>query len=161
NAMMFGIVDRLLLRGPAHIVDAKSVQRVYVTVPEETVGRTTDSAVGYVLYATLRDNAKSLDGVAAYAYREITLGRGARARRIPAGAATWDLFSVLGVHAELGRFFTADEDRPPTGQRVTVISHEFWQRELGARRDAIGSTVIYDNVPYTIVGIAPPGFTGP
>src|SRR5262245_14128394 len=74
NALMFGIVDRLLVRGPAHIVDAKNVKRVYMTVPEEAIGRTTDSGVGYVLYATLRDNAKSLTGVAAYAYRDLTLG---------------------------------------------------------------------------------------
>ena len=160
NAMMFGIVDRLLVRGAPYVADARQVRRVYMT-QSEAGGPRTDATVGYVLYTTLRDGARSLQGVAAYRYEQRTLGRGAQGRRIPIGAATSDMFRLLGVRAAMGRFFTADEDRPPTGDHVTLLSHEFWQRELGGRADVIGTTVLFNDERFTVVGVAPAGFTGP
>lgn len=70
-----------------------------------------------------------------------------------------NFFSLLGVVPQLGRFFTADECRLNANQRVVVLSHACWQR-LGGHPDLLGRTLRVNRQPYTVVGIAPPGFNG-
>jgi predicted permease len=159
NAAMFGIIDRLLLRGPEYVVSPERVRRLYRT-SDQGRGQETDQALGYVTYAILRDQSRLLAGVAAYAPIELTFRTGTQAERLRASYATWDLFPLLGVHPLLGRFFSVDEDRPPTGQRVVVLSHDFWQRGFGGDIAILGTSVRFDGESYTVVGIAPRGFTG-
>ena len=160
NATMFGIIDRLMLRGPEHVVDARSLDRLYITANTPTNGTRTDSFLGYIWYTTLRDQAKSFAGVAAYASGQVLYGTGSNARLIADGRATWDFFPVLGVRAELGRFFDANEDHPPRGEEVAVLSHEFWQSEFGGDRGVIGRSIQLGSAKYTVIGVAPPGFVG-
>jgi len=160
NATMFGIIDRLMLRGPEHVVDARSLERLYITANTPTNGARTISFLGYIWYTTLRDKAKSFAGVAAYASGQVLYGTGSNARLIADGRATWDFFPVLGVRAELGRFFDANEDHPPRGEEVVVLSHEFWQAEFGGDRGVIGRTIPLGSAKYTVIGVAPPGFVG-
>ena len=68
-----------------------------------------------------------------------------------------NLFSLLGVPLFRGRSFLAEEDRPG-GARVVVISHELWQRRFGGRESAIGSSIVFEGEPHTIVGITSPDF---
>src|SRR5688572_25648966 len=118
NATMFGIIDRLLLRGPAHVVDADAVRRAYVT-SKGFEGRLESSAhTGYVTYTLLRERRDLFAGVAAYWTSPGRVGRGESAQQLPLGYATADMFSLLGVRPVLGRFFTAEEDRPMQAQRV-------------------------------------------
>jgi predicted permease len=160
NATMFGIVDRLLLRGPDHVIDATSVNRLYVSVNTPTNGARTTSVVGYVWYTTLRDRAKSFTGVAAYASSQILYGTGADSRLIAEARATWDFFPLLGVRAEIGRFFDSTQDHLPRGEQVAVLSHEFWQSEFGGDKSIIGRTIPLGAAKYTVIGVAPEGFTG-
>jgi len=55
------------------------------------------------------------------------------------------------------------DDRRGGGQdgAVTVISHEFWQRQFGGAADAIGRTLNIERVPFTIIGVTPSDFFGP
>lgn len=163
NAAMYGVIDRLLLRGPAHIVDAGRVLRVYWTANIPPRGDVTTRTFGWVTYDLLRRQGRSFDGVAAYAVRPggIQYGEGASAALIPYGAATWDLFPTLRVQPAAGRFFTAQEDSPDAPQHVVVLSYGFWRRAFGGDTGAVGRTVTLGNAVYTIVGVAPRGFTGP
>ena len=160
NAAMFGIIDRLLLRGPEYVVAPERVRRLYVTTIDDAQRQETNAGFGYVSYAILRDQSRTLERVAAYAPIELTFGTGAQAERLRASYATWDFFPLLGVHPLLGRFFSADEDRPPTGQRVVVLGRDFWQRGFGGDVTVLGTSVRLDGESYTVVGIAPHGFTG-
>jgi putative ABC transport system permease protein len=77
--------------------------------------------------------------------------------------ASGGLFDVLGVHAVLGRTFTAaDDDRTggPNGP-VAVITDGFWQRRFGGARDVIGRRLEVNGLVYTIIGVTPKGFFGP
>ena len=69
---------------------------------------------------------------------------------------------MLGVPAILGRTWTADDDRRGGGPdgAVAVISYAFWQRRFGGAADVIGRSLIVERVPFTIVGVTPPGFFG-
>ncbi len=68
-------------------------------------------------------------------------------------------FDLLGVKPALGRPLAPSDDRegaPP----VVVVSHEFWQTRLGATPAALGRTLLFNQVPFTVVGVAPAGFRG-
>ncbi len=161
NATMFGVVDRLLVRGPEHVRDPGRVMRAYRTEVNAAQGPQTYASLGYISYTLLRDQARAFDGVAAYATPgERTVGQGGDAEPAFIGYATWDLFPLLGVRPALGRFFGADEDRPPEGQHVVVLGHAFWTRHFASDTAVIGASIIIGNEPYTIVGVAPRGFTG-
>lgn len=72
---------------------------------------------------------------------------------------TGNYFRTLGVGAFGGRVFTDDDDKP-SATPVAVLSHHVWQRLYGSDTSVVGSTFIVEGHPFTIVGIAPPGFFG-
>jgi len=63
-------------------------------------------------------------------------------------------FSLLGIRPELGRTFTAEEEKPG-GPPVVLLSHGFWRSHFGGQRDAVGKSLTLDGRPYTIVGVLP------
>jgi predicted permease len=160
NAAMFGVVDRLLLRGPEHVRDADRVVRVYLTWKWSGGEERTSSTTAYATYANLKESSRSFEQLAAYAIGDARLGSGVDAEKIRAGTVTWDFFPLLGARPLLGRFFGADEDRPPRGERVVVLGYGLWQRHFGGDRNVIGQTITLYDEPYTVIGVAPKGFTG-
>jgi len=68
-------------------------------------------------------------------------------------------FSTLGVGAFGGRVFTPDDDKP-SAPPVAVLSHHVWQTTYGSDPSLVGSTFMVDGHPFTVIGIAPPGFFG-
>ena len=86
-------------------------------------------------------------------------GRG-EPERITGGFATAGFFPLLGVQPALGRFFTADEDRPGA-PGVALVSYAAWQRRFNGRADIIGHTMTLDGKPYTIIGVMPGRFVFP
>lgn len=163
NAAMFGVVDRLMLSGPAHVVDADRVQQIHLTIQLPGRGDFATGTFGWVTYDVLRRSTRSFSDVAAFhvSPEGYTLGHGAEARTLATGAASADLFPLLGTRPFLGRFFQPDEDRPPAGSHVVVLSHALWQSQFGSDRNVIGRTITLNEELYTIVGVAPVGFTGP
>ena len=73
--------------------------------------------------------------------------------------ATGNYFTTLGVNAFTGRVFTASDDRasePP----VVVMAYHAWQGLYGGDASVVGSTLVIEGHPFTVAGIAPPGFFG-
>jgi predicted permease len=66
------------------------------------------------------------------------------------------MLDVLGLRPELGRFFLPGEDAVG-GAPVAVLSHEVWVARYHRDPGALGASVLLDGVPYTIVGVLPPG----
>ena len=69
-----------------------------------------------------------------------------------------DYYRTLRLAPALGRLLDAADDR--RGQTVAVLAHAYWQRRFGGRTDVIGTTIALNQVPFTIVGIEPSGFSG-
>ena len=126
NATMFGIADRLLLRGPTHVRDADRVVRVYFTEQPPGMNVFTTSGFGHVTYDILRRGATTFEQVATYAINDVVLGQGAEARQVRAGYTSAGFFDLLGVRPALGRFFTEQENAPNAAARVAVLSHGAW-----------------------------------
>jgi predicted permease len=72
---------------------------------------------------------------------------------------TGNYFSTLGVRAFGGRAFTGDDDHPGAPP-VAVISHRAWQAVYGGDPSVVGGTFVVEGHPFTVIGIAPPGFFG-
>jgi predicted permease len=162
NATMFGVVDRLMLRGPAGVGDPGQVRRLYTASVGPEHETETTSWVGYVTYASMRDHARGFASVAAYnAPYPRRLGSDENARLVPTASATWDLFPTLRVRPQIGRFFSQAEDTPAQSAHVAVISDALWQDEFARDPGVLGSAIRLDDASYTIVGVAPPGFNGP
>jgi len=160
TAAMFGVVDRLLLRPPAHLTDARALRRVYSTMTIPGWREVTSSRFAYAMYALTRERSRSFDGVAASGRANAILGSGVDAREVDGASATANFFAVVGVKPRIGRLFTAAEDDPRAPVDVVVLSYEFWQREFGGSPSALKRHLTIDNRPFTIVGVLPPGFTG-
>jgi predicted permease len=160
NAAMFGIIDRLLLRGPEHVVAPDQLVRVYVTRVTPSSEVSTSGWQPYVLYQNARDNTSAFSSVAIYASDRLRVGSGTEARFVPVEYATSDLFRLTGARAALGRFYSAYEDHPPVGERVVVLGYGFWQRELAGDSAIVGKFVTLGDARFRVVGVAPRGFTG-
>jgi putative ABC transport system permease protein len=68
-------------------------------------------------------------------------------------------FPVLGIAPFRGRLLTPADDRAGAAP-VVVLSHAFWRDRFGASPDVIGRTIALNDQLFTVVGVAPPGFTG-
>lgn len=160
NGAMFGIIDRLLLHGPDGVARPDELRRVYLTERNPAGGEQTSSIQPYPLYTLLRDDSAAFAAVGAYSTAQLRIGSGVDAHTVPAVFATADLFSTLGARPYLGRFFDAAEDRPPAGRPVVVLGYGFWQQQFGADSAVVGRTIPLGSRRVTVIGVAPPHFTG-
>src|ERR1700726_1784255 len=81
------------------------------------------------------------------------------ARPLRSEYVTGNYFSILGVGAFGGRVFTANDDRP-AAPPVAVLSHRAWQGVYGGDTKVVGATFVVEGHPFTVIGVAPPGFFG-
>jgi predicted permease len=77
---------------------------------------------------------------------------------VPASWVSGGYFSVLGVGMAAGRSFTPDEDRLESPAAVAVLSYGYWRRQFGGDPGVVGRTIPLEDVPFTVVGIAPAQF---
>src|SRR5581483_12008122 len=113
----------------------------------------------YLQYERFRDQSRLVGGVAAAAGAgRVNLGWHGTALLAAGDAVTDNFFALLGVSPQAGRFFAPGDDRP--GAAVAVVSDRYWRNRLGADPAVVGAPVTVNRLSFTIVGIAPPGFTG-
>ncbi|HEX9562445.1 MAG TPA: ABC transporter permease [Gemmatimonadaceae bacterium] len=158
NVAMFDVVDRLMYRPLAYLRDPASTHRIYWQWRDRGVMGTRLSAP-YTRYLDLRRWTTSFAELAAFSERQVAVGEGesTRERRVGTVSASW--FTLFDARPALGRFFAADEDVTPRGADVAVLSHAFWRSAFGGR-DVRGERLQVGNVRATIIGVAPPGFSG-
>lgn len=168
NAIMFGVVDQLLLRPPAHVVAPDAVKRIYYRDVEKAGGQgdpagrvNVNPVTTYPVVTALRARAPAFSDIAAWSFKEnYSLGRGPDARNVSVQLVSGNYFRLLGVQPAVGRHFTDDDDRIPQGELVAVVSHGFWQQELGGDASAIGRSLPLQGKTFTVVGVTPRGFSG-
>ena len=159
NATMVGLVDRLLFRPPAHVNDAGQVRQLSLTQVHPTFGQFTNTGVAWPDFL-LTSRASGFASTAAFYTARLTLGRGVEAEPVRVTMATAGFFPLLGVQPVAGRFYTAEDDRVGTGSPVVVISEQFWQRRFGSDPAVLGTSIRLGSTLFTVIGIAPRGFSG-
>ena len=159
NSAIFTVINTVLLRS-LPVKNPEQLVQVVVT----SASRQPDYAFSYPFYERLRNNGRSLSGLFAaggVGLRDrLIVPNGGNIEFVRAQAVSGNFFSVLGVSAMLGRTLTDADDRPGNPQAAVVISHSFWQQRFGGDDSVVGKAVTFDEVPFTIVGVTPPGFFG-
>ncbi len=154
NTAIFSLVDKVLIRK----LPVEEPDRLVVVSATRGQGiSTTSSFADFVDY---RDRNEVFEGLVATFQRALTLSDGGQAERIQGLIVSGNYFSVLGVRPAHGRGFLPEEDETASTHPVVVIGYGLWQRRFGADPGLVGRTVSLNAYPYTVVGIAPPGFNG-
>ena len=81
------------------------------------------------------------------------------ARSLRTEYVTGNYFTTFGIGAFGGRVFTQDDDTPASPP-VVVISHHSWESTYGGDKGLVGGTLVIEGHPFSVVGVAPPGFFG-
>src|ERR1044072_5947714 len=149
NTAIFSVVDATLLRQLPY-PDPERLVMLWSTGKGQMSRCVPD-------YREWRAQNHVFEGLGAYWFGDFNLtGDNQNAERVQGAFVSANFFSVLGVTPVLGRGFqTADEQ---FGQhRVVLLSHELWQQRYGGDPQLIGRKMLLGGVPYTVVGVMPPG----
>ena len=160
NVMMFGVIDRLLLRPPPHVRAPGELLEIGRVDTQPGVAQML-SGMQYPLYTRLRADTAAFGEVAASSFiAGLTLGAGAGAEQVFGVFVNSDYFRVLGSRPALGRFFGPQEDGDVPSSDVVVLSHGFWQRRFAGDPSILGKTLLVGPRSLTVVGVAQESFSG-
>jgi putative ABC transport system permease protein len=152
NATVFSIVSRFVLR-PAPVGDPSTLMALHTTHD----GEQCCNNFSWPTYTDVRDQAKSFSGVAAYdELVPASIGGKGEPERAWGQAATANYFDVARLGMTLGRGFLPSEEHQP----VIVLGHRLWQRRFASDPNVLGKPITLSGHPYTVIGVAPPGFRG-
>src|SRR5215468_7212419 len=101
-------------------------------------------------YLAISARNDTLAGLAISSLTELSFGHGKQSQMIAGELVSGNYFDVLGVRPALGRAFLPEEDRTPGTHPVVVVSHDFWQNQLGADPQLVGKTIRLNNQQYTV-----------
>jgi predicted permease len=151
NAVVFGIFNGMILRP----LDVPQAESLYGTEYGNNPGWQS-----YPNYLDLRDRNRSFDGLAAFSF----VFPGFDTGKDPSGSSGYttsgNYFDVLRIQPYLGRFYHAADEHGPNSAPFVVLTHAFWHSRFQDDRGVVGRTVFLNKHPFTILGVAPPGFHG-
>jgi predicted permease len=117
-------------------------------------------AFSYPNYADIREESREVfDGLMAHMFAMVGESVGDATRRTFVSVVSRNYFDTLAVPLAAGRSFTAEEEDPDAHIPVVVVGYDRW-RNAGFSPSFLGSRVRVNAIDFTIVGVAPPGFTG-
>jgi putative ABC transport system permease protein len=154
NTAVFSVIDAVMLRPlpydkPEGLVSAQSAG----------TNNPAASSLSYPDFFDWRGQNRTLDHLVSYHDNPFTLTGLARPAHVEGEIVSWDLLPALGEAPELGRGFTADEEKP--GTKVVLISHALWVEQFAADKSIVGRTIKLSGALYTVIGVMPPSFRFP
>lgn len=154
------------------LLDQALIRRLPVSHPERLVRlRFTGESPGHVnnyggddqdffsypMYRDLRDKNSVFSGLIANDEKYVGVQWNDRSELAEAELVSGNYFEVLGLRSALGRLLLSSDD-VPNGNPVVVLSYDYWKTKFGANPDVIGKALLLNARPFTIVGVAQPGF---
>ena len=155
NTAIFSLVDTVAFR-PLPVRNASELQELY-GVLHNGADYTLQS---YLNYKDYRDRNQVFSGLIAYRISVASLSHNGNNERVWGTMASGNYFDVLGVPPFLGRGFLPEEDQTPKSHPVVVLSYGCWQKRFGSDPSIVGRSVLLNNVPFTVIGVARKGFIG-
>ncbi len=161
NTTIFTFIDALLLKPPA-VSDPATLREVWQHNSTRGSGIGSHMQLSYPDYAFYRDHNHVFTEMAAFAGEtaDVIWNRGGEGETVHGALVSANFFSLLGVRPALGRGFLASEDQPGSAAAVVVLSHAMWEQRLGADPGIVGQTLTLNGRVFTVVGVAPAGFSG-
>lgn len=156
NAAIFSMVNAVMLR-PLPYRQPDRLVELWGNVRRARVER---RGTSFPDYRDWKQQSQSFDGMALYSGGNLTLMAAEDPERIQGEFVDHDYFAVLGVEAQLGRTFRAEEDAVPQRDAVVVLSDGLWKRRFGGDPGIVGRKLPLNGRAYEIVGVMPPRFRG-
>jgi predicted permease len=160
NTAMFTLVDQVLLR----LLPVREPRElVQLRIEGGRFGNNNGDGVGtfsHPLYLALRDRNTVFSGLTGQQITQVGLQGADRSDAVSVGLVAGNFFDVFGLRPHLGRLLTTEDDRVKGGGPVAVLQYDFWQQRFGGDHKVVGSTIRLNGSPFTVVGVAAPGFVG-
>ena len=154
NSAVFSLINAFLLK-PLHVSKPEELAGLY---SRDTKHPDAYRAFSYPNYVDIRDSNQAFSSVAALNMALVGVQEGDATRRTFATVVSSNYFSTLGVTMLKGRSFLAADEKPG-GELSAVVNYPFWEKQ-GADPQLVGKPVRINGHLFTIVGIAPKGFSG-
>ncbi|HZT32094.1 MAG TPA: ABC transporter permease [Bryobacteraceae bacterium] len=152
---VFGWIDGMVLH-PLH--GARDDGRLAVLESVNASGM--EHQVSYADFRDFQDSLRSVSGLLLNQKGPASIGEGENAYFAWYESVSGNYFDVLGVKPILGRAFVRDEYGDQAKAFTAVISYRLWKNYFHADKSILGRTVRINRYPVTIVGVAPPEFSG-
>jgi putative ABC transport system permease protein len=153
---IFSTVYGVLLR-PLPFEAPERLMMLHTVITGET---TRDRTLSPPNFASLREETRSLESVAAFVSGQETLTGAGDPQQLEGARVTAGFFELLRVRAAIGRTFDRREHEPGQDQ-VAVLGYGVWQRAFGGASSIIGRTIVLDGSPRVVIGVMPAGFDFP
>jgi predicted permease len=152
TAVVFSVLNAFVIR-PLDVPDAASLYSI-------ERGRDKEGTQSYPDYVDLRDRNRSFDDLATFSFAAVGLDTDGNAARVWAEQVSGNYFDTLRIQPFLGRFFHAADEHGPNSAPYVVLGHSYWHSRFHDDPAVVGRVVRLNKHPYTILGVAPPGFRG-
>jgi predicted permease len=154
NTTMFSLVNELILKPrPGAGEELVQVYSKHRTEPDSF------RSFSYDNFSDLRARTDVFASLTAHNAGMVGITDGDTTRRAFIDITTGDIFNTFDVPLAMGRSFTLEEEKPGADVPVTILSYNLWER-MGARADAVGGIIRINQRDFTVVGVAPEGFSG-
>jgi len=161
NTTIFTFINGLLLRPPA-VAEPDRLLEVWQHNSTRGNGVGSHMQLSFPDYEFYRDHNHVFSDMGAFTAETSTViwNRSGEGEPIQGSLVSANFFSVVGVQPALGRAFLPEDDRAEMAAAVVVLSHALWEQRLGSDSAIVGKSLTLNGRDFTVVGIAPAGFTG-
>jgi predicted permease len=158
NTAIFTLLDQILLR----LLPVKAPQElVLLRMRGPHYGSNWGgNAISYPMYKDFSQNNQVFSGMFARFPIPVTMGYSGQTERIDAEVVSGTYFPVLGVNAVVGRTFTPDDDKTPSGEPIVLLSNAFWKSRFAGDPGIVGKDLVIDGHKMTCIGVVQAGFNG-
>src|SRR5438067_1503995 len=155
NTAVFSMVNTLFFAPPAYAKPHEMVQLFSQDKKDPKKFR----GFSYPTYLDIREQNTVFSDAMSFNLALIGLGQKGDTRRAFAAIVSSNYFSVLGVPLTRGRAFLPEEETPGRDAPVAIVSYSYWLKH-DLDPSVLGSQLLINGRPFTIVGITPKGFAG-
>lgn len=154
NGAIYSFTDAVLFRSLPY-ADSDRLVMAWATSPSRG---STRERVSYLDFLDWKQSPDLFDDAVAFSSRLVTLTGTGDPEMLQVYQASPGLFRMLGVEPAAGRPFSREEEEPGGRNNVVVMLHTLWERRFGADPAVVGSTILLQGEPFTVVGVMPAGF---
>ncbi len=151
NVIVFGVLQALVLR-PLDVPNAGKVVSLQ--------GARNDTNFSYLEFRDIRDSQSVFSAVAADRVMDFGLDANGATHPIWGYEVSGQYFEVVSIKPLLGRLLARADDDHPGAAEVAVLSWGAWKNYFNSDPAIVGKTVRLNKLPYTVIGVTPPGFYG-
>ncbi|MEX2044590.1 MAG: ABC transporter permease [Opitutus sp.] len=151
NTALFSVMNAVMLR-PLDFPDPDTIVRYWSGNPERNFD---NPVIFWDTWRQISSQQTVFSHAAISVFNFATITGDGEPEQVPTLMASVDFLPMLGLTPQLGRTFSAEEDKEGA-PAVALISQRLWESRFAKSRGVLGRMLILDGVPFTIIGVLPP-----